>query len=101
MLARRVAARWLGPGRVAQSGNIVLQVFADGERAAATFTNDVAPARGDFAILNLPNGDTVLIATSLEAMKTGTPGGLTKLELEALFNAGLIETDDGGNYVMP
>lgn len=76
---------------------IVVHTHGDGEMFDVTKTNVVTPVQ-DYVEITLPGG-TISIARSIDAIKANmdmTQGEL----LEALSTAGLIETDDSGNYIL-
>ena len=82
---------------VGTSKLIVIHVWHDNEYINVTSTNNVT-IPGDFASINLPNGSTVYFAKSLDAIKNNMD--VNEELLDALFNAGLIEADDEGNFII-
>lgn len=88
--------------RVAQTrvaANQVIVVFRNqaGDFAVTT-TNAVTPS-GPRADVHLPGGEVVSFYVSLDVLKQ-TEDMENKGLLEALFNRGLIETDDDGNFLV-
>jgi len=77
---------------------IVMHVYGD-----YTYT-DVLPSqpgislRNNFSTINLPNGDIVYLAKTLDDLKNNVD--IDDMKAAALFNAGLIDTDDDGNFLI-
>lgn len=84
------------------AGSILVHRHGDGTYVDVTISPNVVPgpASGGMATIHLPNGDSLEVASSLDALKGDYPDGMDDELLEALFNAGLIETDDEGNYLV-
>jgi len=96
-IAARVAARYLGR-HVATNGSILVHTYGDGTYVEVTTSPEILPASGSIARVTLPNGDDLVVAASLDALKTAYPDGMDDEVKEALFNEGLIQADDEGNY---
>jgi len=80
------------------SGNvIVLHVYGDNTYADVLPSQPGISLRNNFSMINLPNGDTLYLAKSLDDLRANVE--LEEKELSALFNAGLVDTDDEGNYI--
>jgi len=77
---------------------IVIHRSMDDVYTIVISTDQVRPASGDYAIINLPNGDSVTIAKDLDTIKANEDMTNTDL-LEALHEFGIITMDDNGNYV--
>lgn len=100
-LAQRVASRYLanqGLKRTATEEIIVIHTHRDDTYVDVTTVNNVTPI-SDLEMVGLPNGDTLTFAKSVQAIKTNADLANDNRVPEALFNAGLIETDDAGNYI--
>ena len=81
----------------ALSGAIVIHRHGDGTYVDAK-TEPGLSINGGYAEINLPNGDTIYIANSLNDLLSNIQPD--ESELEALFNAGIIGTDDDGHYMI-
>ena len=82
-----------GPAPEAASPGFVLHVYGDDTYADVTeLAGSGFAIKGDFARLHLGNGDSLYFAKSVDALKNNIE--LDEKELEALFNASLIDSDD-------
>jgi hypothetical protein len=87
-------AKEMGPGEDQQFiGNIiVLHVYGDDTYADALPRQPGISLRNNFSVINLPNGDTIYLAKTIDDLKNNIKLG--EKEMEALFNAGLVDSDD-------
>ena len=71
---------------------IVLHNYGDDTYADVLPSQPGISLRNNFSQINLPNGDIVILAKTVHDLKINTK--LDEKDLEALFNAGLIDSDD-------
>jgi hypothetical protein len=81
------------------SGSLIVHIHGDGEMIDVVQSSSMASTK-PFDSLTLPKGDILIIAKSLDDIKSNMDMSNEAL-LDALFNRGLIETDDDGNYIGP
>lgn len=79
---------------------IVIHRGTQGAHVTVTTTDEVVPLNGTYGNVPLPNGDNVSFYASLDVIMDNEDMHDPTL-LEALFNAGLVDTDDDGNYILP
>jgi len=77
---------------------IVMHIHGDGTYADVLPSQPGISLRSNFSVMSLPNGDTIYLAKNLDELRDNVELG--QKELDALFNAGLIDTDDDGNYII-
>ena len=85
-------------GMESGSGSLIVHIHGDGEMIDVVQSSSMASTK-PFDSLTLPKGDILIIAKSLDDIKSNMDMSNEAL-LDALFNRGLIETDDDGNYIV-
>jgi hypothetical protein len=76
-----------------------MHVYGDDTYADVLASQPGISLRNNFSIINLPNGDAIYMAKTLDDLKNNIE--LDEKELEALFNAGLIDSDDTTGEFIP
>jgi hypothetical protein len=77
---------------------IVMHIYGDDTYASVLPSVPGISLRNNFSMIDLPNGDIIYLAKTLDHLKANVE--LDRKELEALFNAGLIDADDEGNFII-
>ena len=76
-------------------GNIIIMhIYGDDTYADVLPKQPGISLRNNFSEIALPNGDRLYLAKTLDDLKSNVHLG--RKELEALFNAGLVDIDDEG-----
>jgi len=76
---------------------IIIHVHGDGSFCDVNTTTEITPDK-PFVRITLPKGDEIIFARSLDDIKANMK--MDDLLKEGLFNFGLIQTDDDGNYLI-
>jgi hypothetical protein len=80
------------------TGNIIVHFGPDETFVTAFQSKELSPTSGDHAIVTLPYGDVIIVAKDIDALKRNTE--MTDDLKEALYNSGLIDVDDEGNFLI-
>jgi len=82
----------------ASAGSIIIHTHGDHEMYDVARSVSIT-SNMPFDSLTLPKGDVISIAKSLDDIKANMDMTNEAL-LDALFNAGLIDTDEDGNHIL-